>query len=304
MAKPEDRVVVYFAGHGLVTNGRGFIAPYDVRTDDLENSAYPMAQLSKVLSKDIKSTRKVLFTDACHAGKITPESTDENIAAQWKKQENPYFLTLVATSEREQSFEDPKLSTGLEFSPTSLSKGLQGQADSQPCDGRVTADELVSYVIQSVHEYARARNRYQTPVALGDYDPALVLAVSHGCPQGAGPASNDSGSMTVESNMDGVELYMDDKLVGTISKTRRCPSRGSRRASTHSREFVKDINPTPNRKWSSPASRGRLRYGFNTRLKTSDPPSMPLSRANVFSSPTDLPWTLCTSRGRRSRPTA
>jgi len=218
VAKPEDRVVVYFAGHGLVANGRGFIAPYDVRVEDLENSAYPMAQLSKVLSRDIKSTRKVLFTDACHSGKITPESTDENIAAQWKKQENPYFLTLTATSEREQSFEDPNLSTGFGIFTYFLVQGLQGQADSQPCDGRVTADELVTYVIQSVHEYTRARNAYQTPVALGDYDPALVLAVSNACGQPGGTAVSESGTMTVESNMDGVDLYLDDKLVGTVSK--------------------------------------------------------------------------------------
>ncbi len=218
VAKPEDRVVVYFAGHGLVSNGRGFIAPYDVRVDNLADSAYPMTQLSKVLSRDVKSTRKVLFTDACHSGKITPESTDENIAAQWKKQENPYFLTLTATSEREQSFEDPKLSTGFGIFTYFLVQGLQGQADSQPCDGRVTADELVSYVIQSVHEYTRARNVYQTPVALGDYDPALVLAIAKGCPQSGGAAVSDSGTITVESNMDGVDLYMDDKLVGTVSK--------------------------------------------------------------------------------------
>src|ERR1043165_8099763 len=30
VAQPSDRVVVYFAGHGFVQNGRGFLAPYDV----------------------------------------------------------------------------------------------------------------------------------------------------------------------------------------------------------------------------------------------------------------------------------
>jgi tetratricopeptide (TPR) repeat protein len=219
VAKADDRVVVYFAGHGLVADGRGFIAPWDVRTDDLANTAYPMAQLAKVLSRDIKSTHKVLFTDACHSGKITPESSDENIAAQWKLQESPYFLTLTATSEREQSFEDPKLSTGFGIFTYFLVQALQGQADTQPCDGLVTADELVSYVTRQVHEYTRARNVYQTPVALGDYDPALVMAVSRGCPQTGGPSAPDVGTMTVESNMDGVDLYMDDKLVGTVSKS-------------------------------------------------------------------------------------
>lgn len=220
VARPEDRVVVYYAGHGLVAGGRGFLAPYDIALANIEVSGYPMAQLAKVLSKDVKSTKKVLFTDACHSGKITPESTDENISAQISKIENPYFLTLTATSEREQSYESAQLSTGFGVFTYFLVQGLQGAADSSPCDGKVTADELVSYVTRNVRDFVRQRNAYQTPVALGDYDPAMVLALSHGCASAKDSQVSDIGTIVVESNMDDVELYVDDKLVGTISKAK------------------------------------------------------------------------------------
>ena len=46
------------------------------------------------------------------------------------------FLTLTATTEREQSFEDPKLSTGFGFFTYFLVQALRGYADNDPCDGQ------------------------------------------------------------------------------------------------------------------------------------------------------------------------
>ena len=39
VAAPADRVVVYFAGHGFVQNGRGYLAPTDVDPRRLEETA-------------------------------------------------------------------------------------------------------------------------------------------------------------------------------------------------------------------------------------------------------------------------
>ena len=38
VAQPMDRVVVYFAGHGFVQNGKGYLAPWDVDPDKLETT--------------------------------------------------------------------------------------------------------------------------------------------------------------------------------------------------------------------------------------------------------------------------
>jgi len=64
VAQPSDRVVVYFAGHGFVQNGRGFLAPYDVKPDNLESTAYPMSTLGEVLANKVGAGLNVLVTDA------------------------------------------------------------------------------------------------------------------------------------------------------------------------------------------------------------------------------------------------
>ena len=48
VATPADRVVVFFAGHGFVKNGRGYLAGWDVHPDRLETTAYPMATVGDV----------------------------------------------------------------------------------------------------------------------------------------------------------------------------------------------------------------------------------------------------------------
>ena len=62
-----------------------------------------------------------------------------------------------------------------------LVRGLKGEADQNPCDGYVTADELVQYVRENVRQYAQQHGRSQTPVEYGDFQPKLVLALSQRC---------------------------------------------------------------------------------------------------------------------------
>ena len=39
VAKDGDRVLIYFAGHGLVYQGKGYLAPVDVRKDNIPGHA-------------------------------------------------------------------------------------------------------------------------------------------------------------------------------------------------------------------------------------------------------------------------
>jgi uncharacterized caspase-like protein len=48
-------VVVYFAGHGFVERGRGYLAPYDVDPDHLDSSGYSMTTLGDVLATRVKA---------------------------------------------------------------------------------------------------------------------------------------------------------------------------------------------------------------------------------------------------------
>lgn len=219
VAQPADRVVVYFAGHGLVKDGRGYLAPWDVDPNRLDATAYPMTALGDVLANKVKANWKVLLTDACHSGKINAETTNEALEEQFSALPSN-FLTLTATTEREQSFEDANLSTGFGFFTYFLVQAFRGYADNDPCDGRITADELIEYVRSNVRRYARERQLSQTPTARGDYEPEMVLGVAKSCLDAPDKAPSMFGTAIVESNMDGVDLYVDGVLVGKLSKSK------------------------------------------------------------------------------------
>jgi len=225
VAKEQDRVIVYFAGHGFVKGGRGYVAPWDVDPSSPETTAYPMNELGAVLAGKVKARWKVLLTDACHSGKITPETTNEAVDAQFRELPSG-FLTLTATREREKSYEDPNLSTGFGIFSYFLVQGLQGSADNSPCDGVITADELIEYVRSEVRSYTRARGVSQTPTDHSDFDNNMILGANPTCANSSLPPPVALGSIVVETNLDEVEVYLDDKLVGTVTKSKPLPLPG------------------------------------------------------------------------------
>ena len=145
-----------------------------------------------VLANRVKAGWKVLLTDACHSGKINAETTNEGLEAQWSALPAS-FLTLTATTEREQSFEDPQLATGFGFFTYYLVQAFRGYADADPCDGRITADELIEYVRSNVRRYARDRQLSQTPTARGDYEPDMLLGARPGLRGQPRPGPVDAG---------------------------------------------------------------------------------------------------------------
>lgn len=219
VAQPADRVVVYFAGHGFVHQGVGYLAPWDVQPDRLDQTAYPMRRLGEVLGARVKAGWKVLLTDACHSGKINAETTNEALEQQFSALPRN-FLTLTATTEREQSFEDPNLATGFGFFTYYLVQAFRGYADADPCDGRITADELVEYVRTNVRRYARERQLSQTPTARGDYEPEMLVGVAQACLASEPAAPSMLGTAVVEVNLDDVDIYVDGALIGKVSKAR------------------------------------------------------------------------------------
>src|SRR5271157_1558321 len=155
----QDRALVYFAGHGFVKGGRGYLAPWDVDPASPDTTGYSMDLVGKDLGS-LKAKWKVLLVDACHSGKIVGGSTDEAVNAQLAQLPSG-FLNLTATGARESSYEDPRLGFGV-FSYF-VKKGLEGNADTPPCDGVITAEELVDYVRREVSSYVRRYGKSQTP---------------------------------------------------------------------------------------------------------------------------------------------
>ena len=214
VAKEGDNVVVYFAGHGYIENGRGYLLPYDVNAGRLEQTAYPMDRLGQVFSKDIKSTWKVLLTDACHSGVITPEVTEQ--VNQRLSSVDPQVFSFTASHKRESSYESAEIGGGHGVFTYFVVQGLQGQADTDH-NGVVTADELVDYVRSQVTKYTSDRGRHQTPSENQDFDHRLVLAYN---PKLAATqhATLSQRNLIIEVNQDGVEVLLDGKVMDVVNK--------------------------------------------------------------------------------------
>jgi len=213
MAKDDDRVLIYFAGHGFVYGGKGYLAPYDIDPKNIAATGYSMDNLGSVIGGKIKAKYKVLLTDACHSGAISPEDT-QNLNRTLSDL-NKSLFSLTASRDRERSFESPDLEGGHGVFTYYVVKGLEGAADTSR-DGIVTADELAEYVHTNVRE---ATGGQQNPTSeRGSFDPDMLLAWVPSNAEPAAPPAPKFGSLVIEANMDGVEVFIDGKSIGMVSK--------------------------------------------------------------------------------------
>jgi tetratricopeptide (TPR) repeat protein len=212
VAKEDDRVLIYFAGHGFIAGGKGYLAPYDFDMKRIAESGYPMDDLGSIMGGKIKAKSKILLTDSCHSGAITPDDSAKVNQTLNKLQQSLFSLT--ASRDREQSFESADLRHGV-FTYYVV-KGLGGEADSLPRDGVVSADELAEYVRTQVREATEGK---QNPTAdRGSYDKNMFLAWVPSNAPPATPSAPKFGGLVIETNTDGVEVFVDNKSVGVVPK--------------------------------------------------------------------------------------
>jgi tetratricopeptide (TPR) repeat protein len=214
VAKDGDRVLIYFAGHGLVFQSKGYLAPFDVDLDNIGATGYPMEELGVTIGSKIQAKSKILLTDACHSGAISPGDTESLNGKLATLDKSLFSLTASRASER--SFESPDLQGGHGVFTYYVVRGLGGEADTSPRDGIVTADELSEYVHTAVRKDTDGQ---QNPTSdRTNFDPQMFLAyVPANAPPPTSPAPT-LGALVFESNMDDVEVFLDGNSVGTVSK--------------------------------------------------------------------------------------
>lgn len=166
MAGPEDRILVYLAGHGL----QGFYVPTD--SDGYKNRVE--YETIKERLGHCQARQKLVIADACYSGSLLAAKTPlfESVDLFYKKLSASGGGTafLLSSKSEEYSLESQGLRQGI-FSHY-LVLGLTGKADKDG-DRLVNLDELYSYVYTNVRAYS---GNLQSPVLAGDIDRSMPLA--------------------------------------------------------------------------------------------------------------------------------
>ena len=69
LAAPEedDMLLVYFAGHGRLVDGRTYLVPCDATISSIHTLGIPLQHIQDVIQQ-CKAKQKMLILDACHSG--------------------------------------------------------------------------------------------------------------------------------------------------------------------------------------------------------------------------------------------
>ncbi|QHW00877.1 caspase family protein [Spirosoma endbachense] len=163
MARPSDRILFHFSGHGL--DGTFFTA------DDQEL----LHQELKAAFRRSAAKTKIVWADACHSGSIRQSSSVRPINSQknYSQFNDPSLNIIVMASSRssQNSMEQPFLGQGA-FTYF-LVKGAQGDAD-QNHDGIVTIAEHYQYVRDRVQQVT---HNAQIPIITGKFSNTLPITI-------------------------------------------------------------------------------------------------------------------------------
>ena len=164
-AGENDRVILYYAGHGYRNEQTGltYLVPSDADPKNLEATSLPMAELLGGLN-EIKCRHKVLIIDACHAGATEGLTNGLRYGVTRDDLENEALqagvYTLVSCQGHEESIEGGKTGHGLYT--YWLVRGLEGLADDNE-DGSVSADEVNQFASTRVKSAAARFKLSQQP---------------------------------------------------------------------------------------------------------------------------------------------
>jgi Caspase domain len=188
----DDRVLIYFAGHGIALDGddgpAGYLVPQDARPDDRQ-TFLPMTDLSAWLNR-LPCRHLLLVLDCCFAGAFRWSSTRELGAVPeviHKERFDRYIRDpawqVITSAAYDQKALDvlsgaaigqrAPYATNGEHSPfaAGVLRALQGEADLYPRaapgrtggDGVITATELYLYLRGCVEDEAEGDGHRQTP---------------------------------------------------------------------------------------------------------------------------------------------
>jgi FtsH-binding integral membrane protein len=152
--KPDDLVLLYFSGHGVLDDrGRLYLALRDTQVDLLKATSIPSSFVADEMDS-CRSKRQILILDCCHSGAFGRGTKGEQKAITETTFEGSGFGRVVLTAsdstqyalEGDQIIKQTELSLFTHF----LLEGLKtGEADVNN-DGNVSLDEWYDYTYGKV----------------------------------------------------------------------------------------------------------------------------------------------------------
>lgn len=114
----EDEFTFFFSGHGFSKNDSNYIATYDSKKGDLENTSISLQYIFNLIKK-CKSKKIVFFLDSCHSGlpfdatmkDITTSMTDQEMNEFFNKSE--YTIGFASCRTNEISYTSQALSHSI-----------------------------------------------------------------------------------------------------------------------------------------------------------------------------------------------
>jgi tetratricopeptide (TPR) repeat protein/uncharacterized caspase-like protein len=220
--EPDDMVIIFFAGHGVVEGeGDGYLLAHDSDPQNLYATALQISELNRIVAERLKARTVILITDACHSGRLGWVSRGASESAALV---NRYLdevdrsgrgiFRLLASRADQLSYEDKRFGGGHGVFTWFLLEGLRGKAE-RDGDGFVRVGELLDYLAETV---PKATQSLQHPRAAGDIDTRLPLSVL--------PARVAKISETVAAPLrtvtlevrgaPGLEVYIDNAFRGHV----------------------------------------------------------------------------------------
>src|SRR5262249_27283725 len=153
-ARPEDVVVVFYAGHGDRddTTGEFYLLPVDAITSRLGDTGVSGQALKRALA-DLQSRRVIVLLDACRSGSFAEKGGMAELARELKHPDYGVIVVCAAMA-AEVALEDADLKHG--YFTHALLHGLGGKG--YPDDsGSIFMMPLYAFVEQQVMNHSKDR---------------------------------------------------------------------------------------------------------------------------------------------------
>jgi len=160
-SKPNDQVVIFFAGQGITSKGTGYIIPSDSQPEQIETTAISM-QIVGELFKKIQAEQTLMVVDACYSGAFDVlRHRGLTINKEIKKLSSGKGKVVITAGTSEQAVAE-RADLGHGLFTYYLLKGLSGEADFHQ-NGFVTVTELFYYLQETISKASKKNGFPQTP---------------------------------------------------------------------------------------------------------------------------------------------